>query len=274
MGAVRVLVDGTAAGVVDALDRGLAYGDGVFRTLRIAAGRPLNWARHHERLRADCARVELQPPPEPLLLDELAQVAPGEAVAKIIVTRGTGGRGYAMPPTPRATRIVAAFDPPSHPAALAREGVTVRRCLLALSEQPRLAGVKSLNRLENVLARAEWNDPAIAEGLLCDAAGRVVEGTMSNLFMVKAGVATTPSLARCGVAGAQRARVLDLLGARGVRAEVRDVAYDELAGADEIFLTNSVIGAWPVTALDQVRYPVGAVTRLVQRAIERDDAPD
>jgi 4-amino-4-deoxychorismate lyase len=270
----RVLVDGTPGAQVGALDRGLAFGDGVFRTLRVAAGRPLNWARHYERLRVDCALLELPLPAEALLLRELQQVAPGDAIAKIILTRGAGGRGYRMPLEADPTRVVAAFDPVSHPPAWASEGVTVRRCLLVLSEQPRFAGAKTLNRLENVLARAEWDDPQVAEGLLCDAAGRVIEGTMSNVFMVKGGVVTTPSLARCGVAGAQRARVMDLLGARGLRAEVRDLRYDELAAADEIFLTNSVIGAWPVTALENTRYKVGAITRLVQRAIEKEDAGD
>jgi 4-amino-4-deoxychorismate lyase len=268
----RILVDGEPAGTVAALDRGLAFGDGIFRTLRMAGGRPLNWARHAERLRADCALLDLPVPDEATLLRELARVAPGDAVAKVIVTRGAGGRGYGIAAGMKPTRVVAAFDPVAHPPERARDGVTMRRCVLTLSEQPRLAGAKTLNRLENVLARAEWDDASVAEGLLCDAAGRVVEGTMSNVFMVRGGVAFTPSLARCGVAGAQRARVLDLLGRRAIRAEVRDIAYAELAEADEIFLTNSLIGAWPVTSLEGGRYAVGAVTRLVQRAIEADDA--
>ena len=272
MDAGRVLVDGAPQGSVSALDRGIAFGDGLFRTLRIASGRPLNWERHRERLQADCLALHLPVPEEALLLRELAQVAPGDAIAKIILTRGAGGRGYRTARGMQPTRIVSAFDPPAHRPELAGEGVMARRCAMVLSEQPRLAGVKSLNRLENVLARAEWDDETIGEGLLCDAASRVIEGTMSNVFVVRAGAVATPSLSRCGVAGAQRARVLQLLGERGVRAEVRDIAYEELAAADEIFLSNSVIGVWPVTALDSTRYKVGAVTRLVQRAIEKDDA--
>ena len=272
MDAGRVLVDGEPGGRVAALDRGLAFGDGVFRTLRVSGGRPLNWSRHYERLRADCALLALDAPPEALLLGELSRVAPAEAVAKIIVTRGAGGRGYSLPSGIATTRIVAAFDPPLHPRERATEGVTARRCAWVLSQQRRLAGAKTLNRLENVLARAEWDDPEIAEGLLGDAGGRVIEGTMSNLFVVKAGVATTPSLDRCGVAGAQRARVIDLLTTRGVRTEVRDLSWDEVADADEVFLTNSLIGVWPVTALEDVRYAVGAIARMAQRAIEEDDA--
>src|SRR5690606_11828021 len=117
-----------------------------------------------------------------------------DAVAKVIVTRGSSRRGYAPRAGGPARRIVAAFPLPPVDAGQARDGIRVRRCRLVLSEQPRLAGAKTLNRLENVLARGEWDDAAIAEGLLCDGAGNVVEGTMSNLFVVAAGRVATPDL--------------------------------------------------------------------------------
>ena len=148
----------------------------------------------------------------------------------------------------------------------------LRRCRLVLSEQPRLAGAKTLNRLENVLARAEWDDESIHEGVLCDTAGRLVEGTMSNVFVVRGGAVDTPRLDRCGVAGAQRARVLALLAASGIRCQESDIPYEELASSDEVFLTNSLIGAWPVASLDARTWAPGPVTRLAQRAIREDDA--
>ncbi len=272
MDAGTVLVDGTLRDAIAASDRGLAFGDGVFRTLRVRAGKPLNWARHHERLESDCRLLRLSVPDSPLLLRELARVAPGDAIAKIVVTRGAAGRGYAPGAGVRATRVVMAFPPPSHPHDRAEAGVRVRRCHLVLSEQPRLAGAKTLNRLENVLARAEWDDESIHEGLVCDAAGRIVEGTMSNVFLVRAGRVTTPRLDRCGVAGAQRARVLALLAHSGIGCDELDIPYESLTAADEVFLTNSVIGAWPVASLDARTWVPGAVTRLVQRLIEEDDA--
>ncbi len=272
MEAGTVLVDGELRDAIAASDRGLAFGDGVFRTLRVEGGRPLNWARHHQRLAADCQLLRLALPDSSLLLRELARVASGDAVAKIVVTRGVAGRGYAPPTAARATRVVMAFPPVAHPLERAEAGVHVRRCDLVLSEQPRLAGAKTLNRLENVLARAEWNDASIHEGLLCDATGRMVEGTMSNVFVVRDGAVATPRLDRCGVAGAQRARVLELLAAAGVQCEERDLPFDALAEADEVFLTNSVIGAWPVASLGHRTWAPGPVTRLAQRLIREDDA--
>lgn len=269
---VAILVDGRPSGDVSALDRGLAFGDGVFRTIRCAGGRPLNWARHYERLEADCALLGLPVPAEALLRGELARVAPGDASAKIVITRGAGGRGYALPAHVSPTRVVAAFPPPAYPSSLASEGVALHRCRLVLSEQPRLAGAKTLNRLENVLARNEWSDAGIREGLLGDAAGRVIEGTMSNLFVASGGRVATPELSRCGVAGAQRARVLEFLREDGVECAVRDIRWEELEAAEEIFLTNSLIGVWPVNRLGGRRLDPGPVARRMRQRIEADDA--
>ena len=191
---------------------------------------------------------------------------------KVTITRGSAGRGYAIPAASTPTRIVAAYPAAARDPAPARDGVRVRRCDLVLSEQPRLAGAKTLNRLENVLARSEWTDPAIAEGLLADARGRVIEGTFSNVFIATGGVVSTPDLRRCGVIGAQRERARELLAGAGFDCRVRDIGWDELAGADEVFLTGSLIGAWPVARLDERRWVPGPVARRLQALIEEHDA--
>ncbi|PWK89956.1 aminodeoxychorismate lyase [Fulvimonas soli] len=260
--APRMRVNGVAAAAVGAADRGLAYGDGLFETVRfVGAGAPL-WARHMERLARGCARLGLPPPDPALLLREARAVGEGldAAVVRITLTRGEGPRGYAPPAAPSPTRIVAAFPPPPPRAQDYRDGVRVRTCGLRLAEQPRLAGLKHLNRLEQVLARAEWNDPAIAEGLLLDAAGRVVSATAANLFAVLDGELVTPALDRCGVAGVARAEIMAV---RAVReAELKP---DRLAAASELFLSSSVRGILPVRAWDARACAVGPVTRALQR---------
>lgn len=269
---IPVLVDGQPAAVAPT-DRGLAFGDGVFRTLAIRAGRALNWRWHWRRLAADCEALGLALPEEALLLAELRQVAPADAVAKIIVTRGAATRGYRIDRGRRGgTRIVAAFPAMAHDPAAARDGVRVRRCGLVLSQQPLLAGIKHLNRLENVLARSEWDDAAIAEGLLADAEGHVIEGTMSNVFMARGGRLATPLLSRCGVVGAQRERVRELLAADGIACEERDIPWAEMEEAEEIFLTNSLIGVWPVARLQERVLAVGALARRAQALVAQDDA--
>ena len=257
---------------MSALDRGLGLGDGVFRTMAVRSGRALNWRWHWARLEADCGKMRLPLPDEATLVAEIARVAPGDAVVKATVTRGEAGRGYAVPTVVRTTRIVSSHPLPDYPAAWSTEGVRVRRCHLVLAQQPRLAGAKTLNRLENVLARSEWDDAEVAEGLIADAEGRVIEGTMSNVFIAAGGRVFTPDLARCGVVGAQRERVRELLRREKVHCEERNLRWTDVLAAEEIFLTNSLIGAWPVRQVDERAYPPGPIAARVREWIERDDA--
>jgi 4-amino-4-deoxychorismate lyase len=267
-----VLVDGAACDSISIADRGFAFGDGVFRTLAVRAGRPLNWRWQLRRLLADCDTLGLAPPAGEVVLEEIRRVAPADAVVKVIVTRGSSGRGYGVKPGAPATRVVAAFAPAPYPPANAQDGVRVRRCALVASEQPRVAGAKTLNRLDNVLARSEWDDPSIAEGLIADSGGRVVEGTMSNLFIATLGRVFTPDLSRCGVIGAQRERVRELLRASGIECAVCEISWGDVEAAEEVFLTNSLIGLWPVHALEERHWPVGPIARHMQALIARDDA--
>ena len=257
----RLLVDGVEGGVLSPWDRGLAYGDGLFETIRFVEGRAPLWGRHMQRLSASCERLRLPMPDQMQLTREAAEVARGmpDAVVRITVTRGMGERGYAMPAVPHPCRIVAAFIAPAPHAGAYRDGVRLRLCRLRLAEQPALAGMKHLNRLEQVLARSEWDDPAIADGVLLDASGRVVSTTMANLFAVIGGRLVTPSLDRCGVAGAGRAEVLATR-----EVDVRDLSPDELPHASELLLSSSVRGILPVQALADTVYVPGPVTRALQ----------
>jgi len=257
-----ILVNGMADGMIAADDRGLTYGDGLFETVLFVAGRAPLWPRHMARLVEGCARLLLPVPDTELLAYETAQACAGlpRAVARITFTRGAGPRGYASPDSVQATRIVAGSSAPIAPPDWYHFGTRVRLCTLRLSEQPRLAGIKHLNRLEQVLARAEWNDANIAEGILCDGAGRVIGATAANLFALSGGRLVTPGLERCGVAGVARAEVL----AQRADCEVRDLTMTELMQADEVFLSNSVRGIVPVTALGDRCWPVGEVTRALQ----------
>jgi len=259
----RMLVNGIATDTVAATDRGLAYGDGLFETIRLVDGVAPLWSRHMHRLADSCDRLRLPAPDASQLWREARQASEGmtQAVVRITWTRGVGQRGYAPPAAPRPTRVVAAFaPPPTDPAAHAR-GVRVRLCTLRLAEQPQLAGMKHLNRLEQVLARAEWDDPAIADGVLCDSTGRVVCTTMANLFAVIDGELVTPALQRCGVAGVARAQIL----AEAPQTRVIDLSPDDLHRASEVFTSSSVRGIVPVRALDAWTWTPGPVTRQWQR---------
>ena len=246
-----MLVNGAPGNTINAADRGLAYGDGVFRTLRLQAGRPVGWERQYAKLQHDCTALKIPCPSAAVLSGELEQLGKTRAagIAKIIITRGVSARGYAPAAQPEATRILSVTPASTYPAEYARQGVRVHVCQVRLGHQPLLAGIKHLNRLENVLAASEWQDPDMPEGLLSDLSGHVISGTRSNLFMLRSNILYTPNLSRCGVAGVQRDRVMDWARQHGVTCQVADLRMEELVQADEVFLVNSVFGLWPVREL-------------------------
>lgn len=261
--AARMLVDGVAAERISALDRGLAYGDGLFESIRVAGMAAPLWTRHMQRLLEGCLRLRIPAPDPALLWREALQVSHDmpQSVVRITITRGAGERGYALPAAPRPTRVVAAFVPPLVTAAAYAHGVRLRVCDLRLAEQPLLAGIKHLNRLEQVLARAEWNDPAIVEGVLLDTRERVISATMANLFAVVDGELLTPALDRCGVAGVGRAEVLAVC----PQTRTGELTLAMLRGASEVFLSSSVRGIVPVHSLDDRDYAPGATARQLQQ---------
>ncbi|MFC5437603.1 aminodeoxychorismate lyase [Rhodanobacter umsongensis] len=259
----RMLIDGVAADHVSAQDRGFAYGDGLFESIRLVGTAAPLWSRHMQRLTESCKRLWIPVPDTDQLGREVLAVTRDmpQAVVRVTVTRGIGERGYALPAASQPTRVVAAFPPPQASGDIYAHGVRMRVCDIRLAEQPLLAGMKHLNRLEQVLARAEWNDPAIAEGVLCDSHGRVISATMANLFAVVGGALLTPALDRCGVAGVARAEVL----AACPWTRVGELTLDALRDASEVFLSSSVRGILPVRSLDERNYVVGGITHELQQ---------
>ncbi len=267
-----MLINGESGDTISAFDRGLQYGDGLFETLAVTAGRPCLWQHHWNRLQLGCTRLGI-PAPDPQLLYQEALREIGDqdrAVLKIIITRGAGGRGYAPPRDPQTIRIVYCSPWPDYPEKAANEGVVARICTTRIPRDPLLAGIKHLNRLSQVLARQEWDDPVIAEGLMLDSEDRVIEGTMSNLFLLKGEEVWTPDLSRSGVAGIMRGVLLEQFRERGTVVRVTDIDLAELWQADGLFLTNSLIGIWPVRELAGHRFRVDPLDPvLVQKVRER-----
>lgn len=261
-------VDGHPATGVPVHDRGFAYGDGLFETIRVVAQQPQLLNRHLQRLENGCQRLGIPCDPAKLRTQILAfSTALGDGVAKLVLSRGDGLRGYA-PPQPCHPRTVLLGSPaPDYPREHAEHGVRLYPCTTRLAEQSALAGLKHLNRLEQVLARGEWQDSAFAEGLMRDMSGRVVEAVFSNIFLYSDGVLQTPSLERCGVAGVMRAEILERAQRAEIRTQVGDVSLEQLFMADEVFVCNSLYGIWPVSQLQTHVWPVGALTRKLQSLI-------
>jgi 4-amino-4-deoxychorismate lyase len=260
------LVNGRRTGV-DPADRGLAYGDGLFETMGASDGR-VRWLDYHlERLIGSCRRLAIDPPDPELLRAEIASECPrsGRFVVKLIVTRGSGERGYRPPEAPKTTRILGISDWHEYPPAHYSRGIRVRVCAVRIGVSPALAGLKHLNRLEQVLAQLELRGHDVEQGLLLDTAGYVVGGSSSNVFAVRGQELLTPGTTRNGVAGVMRRVVLESSERAGLAAREAELTLRDLETADELFMANSLFGIWPVAQLGQLTFAAGPATRRLMR---------
>jgi 4-amino-4-deoxychorismate lyase len=270
----QVLIDGQSFAPADAavpvLERALHYGDGLFETIACLEGRPRLLGPHLRRLSEGCQRLGLDGADSTTIAQDVRALAGGtsRAIIKLLLTRGTAtARGYGLTGAERARRIALRYTWPQDDPAAQEQGVRVRVATLRLGENPALAGIKHCNRLEQVLARQEWTDPAIAEGLLFSSSGALVSGIMSNVFLVHGSRLLTPRIDRCGVAGVMRALILEIAPAAGISAEEGRLGTADLEAADELFLTNAVTGIRPVREIDGLRRERGPVTRRLQAAL-------
>lgn len=252
-------VDGCCVQALPLPDRGLDYGDGLFETLLLIEGKPLHLDLHLQRLQAGLTALGF-----PDALDEVAkQISlflasldlPAEAAMRVTVTRGSGPRGY-LPPEDATPRIIiraservgasfACIRPPAH---------------LALAEirwgcQPALAGIKHLNRLEQVLAAGQCKSAASDELVMLDQAGGVISVSAGNLFIHDGAELLTPAITHCGILGTRRRLILERFApSLGLRAREAKVTLEQLESATEVFYCNTLIGVRPVASFGSSRW--------------------
>ncbi|GAA4085670.1 aminodeoxychorismate lyase [Zhongshania borealis] len=264
------LLDGQLAPGVAFDNRGLSYGDGLFETVLIRGGKPLWLDEHLQRLAQGAHRLAI---PCNLALVKrdcsrlLADLGPKDAILKITLTRGSVARGYS-PLSADSHRIVSVS--PTSPSSKEQwqEGVAIGLCNTKLARQPLLAGIKHLNRLEQVLAAGEMRRRGFVEGLVQDDAGKIIEATRSNVFIARAGSIVTPLLNDCGVDGIMRQQIILAAKRLGLKIKVAAVEMSALRNADEVFICNSVIGIWPVTKIECMHKHIGPLCRQLQREFE------
>tara|TARA_R110002049_G_scaffold2743_3_gene21026 strand:- start:76329 stop:77150 length:822 start_codon:yes stop_codon:yes gene_type:complete len=263
-----MLVNGLPSDVLSVADRGLLYGDGVFETILCEAGRPVLLAGHTQRLENGCKRLGLARQELPVILADIREVAKqDDCVVKVIITRGVRQRGYAYDEEDNtSTRIVYRDDLPDIPIEYYRQGIQLKKCDYRLADNKPLAGIKHLNRLDQVMARKEWNQE-FQEGIMLANDDRVVEGTMSNIFIESNQQWLTPKLESSGILGVMRQWIMRNSYRADIECVEKDISLSELQNAQSIFVCNSVVGIWPVAEFEGKSYPVSqAVTTIMKEA--------
>jgi 4-amino-4-deoxychorismate lyase len=271
------LINGSFEQAISASDRGFSYGDGVFRTMRVRNGLPVSWPFHYQKLVADCAVIGIVCPSAELLMSDFQKLFEQELflddsnlVAKIIITRGEGERGYAPPVITVPTRVLIKSNLPRYSAAHYEQGVQLHVCDTKLAAQPKLAGIKHLNRLENVIARMEWRDESIFDGLMMNDANQVIECTMSNIFVRFGKQLITPDLSKCGVAGITRQRILGLSSVLDLVVSTEEITLGQLLEADEMLICNSLYGAFQVTKIANITWPQQTLAEKIRNIVIND----
>ncbi len=266
-----MLINGKHTDQIPASDRGLHYGDGLFETLAVIDSQPRFWERHMTRLSHGEGVLGLPTSDKDLLRREADSLCEDcdRGVLKLILTRGSGGRGYRPPQKAEPRRIFSLHSWPDYPAAWYRHGMRLRLCETRWSRNSRLAGVKHLNRLQQVLARQEWQDPQIAEGLMLDEQGGVISATQGNLFLVRGGKLSTPELTHAGINGIMRQVVIECAESLGIPMTIKEITLDLVEHADALFVTNALLGLCPVAELEGRTYSPDAIPPSLRHAVAK-----
>ncbi|MDX1795267.1 MAG: aminodeoxychorismate lyase [Hydrogenovibrio sp.] len=249
------------------LDRGLLYGDGFFTTMLVVQGQLANWSGHVSRLEQSARRLGFEGFDLAACRQDLAQVMqtwgswPDFAVIKLIVTRGTGGKGYQpavhqdhrryiqVLPYPKGEKMQSLPECASPAWQIFMPSVT--ESSVTWGKQPLLAGLKHLNRLENVLARQALMDTPWEEALMMDMDGHYISATQANLCIVEGKQLLTPDLNDCGVQGTALSSLADICRSRGLTLKTTRFNRQRLQQAEEVFLCNALRGVMPVSQFDQ-----------------------
>jgi branched-chain amino acid aminotransferase len=275
--ATRVYIEGTIFAEEDAkvsvFDRGFLYGDSIYEVTRTFGGVPFALEEHLERLTRSARGIGLTLPPLDVIRDAVrTTVAAGanpESYIRIVVTRGAGDVGL-DPALADHTRLIVIVRQVHGPdARMYTEGVEV--AIVSVRRNLRTAidpNVKSGNYLNNVLAVGEAKRKGAYESLMCDAEGRLAEGSSSNIFAVRKGEVQTPPLEVGILDGITRRKVLDQCGQHGIPAREVVLMPQDLAAADEAFLTSSIRGVLPIVRVDKKPVGSGAPGPVTRRVLE------
>ena len=269
----KTWVNGVETNQITVTDRGLSYGDGIFTTIKVLAGQCELMTQHLVRLQQGISALSIAQIDFKDLLDELSAIAAnlGEGVIKVMITRGSGTRGYSSVGCDSPTVIVSTSELPTHYRQWQQQGVALGVSTIALGLNPLTAGIKHLNRLEQVLVKQQIDDNQWTDAVVLDCQACVIETSMANLFWRKNEIVYTPSLDFSGVNGLMRSHILSTLNQLGTQVVQDRFKLGSLMDADEVFMSNCLMGVVPIVKIESRHFAIAKCYQHLASLINNQD---
>ncbi|MFT4273536.1 MAG: aminodeoxychorismate lyase [Pantoea sp.] len=267
-------INGAEQTQLTARDRAVQFGDGCFTTAAVQQGEIQLFAAHLQRLKQGCERLLMAEPDWQQLETEMRVAAHNQqqAVLKVILTPGAGGRGYSRAGCSAPTRILSLSPWPQHYQSLQQQGVRLVTSPVRLGRNPLLAGIKHLNRLEQVLIRHHLDQTDADEALVLDTEGTVVECCAANLFWREGDTVFTPRLEQAGVAGIMRRYLMAQMAAAGQDCQLIDGSRERLLAADEVVICNALMPVLPVRSIDDITFSARSLYQQLLASCQKMEA--
>ncbi|RLV61119.1 aminodeoxychorismate lyase [Parashewanella curva] len=256
----------------NAFDRGMAYGDGVFATMCIDSHGQIQFLETHiQRLTQAAFRLQIKVDdqfwsPSPLLIEHLKKIAlqyPSQGL-KLLISRGVGGRGYQAPDSSSVTELVSTFSLPELYINWQKQGIKLQSSEIKLAKQPILAGMKHLNRLEQVMIKSQPLNEGFQDWLVMDTDDMVIESSMANIFFHDGDKWSTPCLSQSGVSGVMREQVIQQLLESGEHVEVLSIPKEKIKLMQHAFITNSLMGVVDIVQVDDMTLAKSPITEMLR----------
>lgn len=243
--------------------RSCLYGDGLFETMVFRAGHLCWWSHHWLRLQTGLKRLGYPVLDEQRVWQSLTPVLTTltqDSLIRLTVTR-MGQRGYRAETD--AEMLIEVQASPLPAQVWHGQGIKARWCKTTWAQQPLLAGIKHMNRLEQVLARSEWSDSTIAEGLVCDTQGQVISGSMSAILLRFGKTVLAADITQTGIDSVARRVVMEALPQLGYEPMVQALSKKDVMMSDEVLVMNVVQGVGSIAELDGVTFSEVSLTETL-----------
>ena len=269
--ATNFLINGDAKNSLSPFDRGLAFGDGVFRTFLIKDGNPINWKNQYQKLSQDLKVIEIKTPSQKILLTDIQKLFPAKGIfiSKIIVTRGESQTGYDFKIGIRPTRILLKIDFNKNRYEMFKKGVQLTVSNIRATKSSN-SGIKDLNRLENVLAR-KGISTNFFDAIMLDSNGNICDCARSSLFIRFGSALYTASNKSFGIHGVSKKIICENVKKLNLTIDYSPLTINQLEKADEIIVSNSIFGALQVVRFKNTKWEKGALANSISNLLNEAD---